>query len=83
MSVTVQLDLPEALVKEARSNGLLEPASVIDMLATELRRRKAATALNQVLEGIRCQPGAAMSEEAIAAAVKAARKERRGCEAGR
>ena len=83
MSVTIQLDLPDALVNEARSNGLLESASVGDLLVTELHRRKAATALKNVLEGIRKQPGEPMSEAEIAAEVKAARRERRACEAGR
>jgi hypothetical protein len=82
MSITVQLDLPDALVTEARNNGLLESASVGDLLMTELRRRKAATALNQVLEGIRTQPGTPMSEAEVAAEVQAARRERRAREAG-
>jgi hypothetical protein len=83
MSITIQLDLPDALLDEARSNGLLESASVGDLLVTELNRRKAASALHNVLEGIRGQTGEAMSEVEIAAEVKAARRERRMCEAGR
>ena len=83
MSVTIQLDLPDALVTEARNCGLLEPASMGDLLVTELQRRKAARALETVLEGIRRQPGEAMSEEEIAGEIKAARRERRAREAGR
>jgi hypothetical protein len=83
MSITIKLDLPDALVNEARSNGLLESASVGDLLVTELRRRKAATTLNNVLEKIRRQPGEPMSQEEISAEVKAARRERRAREAGR
>jgi hypothetical protein len=83
MSITIKLDLPDALVNEARSNGLLESASVGDLLVTELRRRKAATALNNVLEKIRRQPGEPMSQEEISAEVKAARRKRRAREAGR
>lgn len=82
MSITIKLDLPDALVNEARSNGLLESASVGDLLVTELRRRKAATTLNNVLEKIRRQPGEPMSQEEISAEVKAARRERRAREAG-
>jgi hypothetical protein len=82
MSITVQLDLPDSLVKEARANGLLEAESMTDLLSTELRRRKAATELKSVLEGIRAQPGEPMSEEEIAAELKAARRERRAREAG-
>ena len=83
MSITIKLDLPDALVNEARANGLLESASVGDLLATELRRRKAATELNKVLEGIRAQPGEPMSMEEIQAEVDAVRAERRAREAGR
>ena len=83
MSVTLQLDLPDALVAEARDNGLLDSASVGDLLVTELRRRKAARALDKVLEGIRSKAGTTMSEEDVAAEVKAARRERRDREAGR
>ena len=67
MSVTIQLDLPDALVNEARANGLLESASMGNLLATELRRRKAAAGLNTVLDQIRAQPGEPMSEKEIAA----------------
>jgi hypothetical protein len=83
MSITVQLDLPDALVNEARANGLLNSAPLGDLLATELRRRKAAAELNNILAGVRAQPGEPMSEADIAAEIKAARKERRAREAGR
>ena len=83
VSITIQLDLPDALLSEARANGLLESASMGGLLATELRRRKAAAELSQVLDGIRAQPGEPMSGEEIAAEVKAARAERRAREAGR
>ncbi len=76
MSVTIQLDLPDALVNEARANGLLESGSVGDLLVTELRRRKAAADLKNVLEQIRAQPGEPMSEEEISADVMTAQAER-------
>lgn len=83
MSVTIQLDLPDALVNEARANGLLNSAPLGDLLATELRRRKAAAELQNILASVRAQPGEPMSEADIAAEIKAARKERRAREAGR
>ena len=83
MSVTIQLDLPDALVKEAKANGLLESAPIGDLLTTELRRRKAAAELSQVLEGIRAQPGEAMTMDEIQAEVNAVRAERRAREARR
>ena len=83
MSITVELDLPEALVQEAKANGLLESATMGELIETELRRRKAASELKNVLDQISAQPGKPMSEEEIAAEVKAARRERRAREAGR
>jgi len=83
MSITVELDLPDALVNEARANGLLNSAPLGDLLTTELRRRKAAAELKDILAGVRAQPGEPMSEADISAEIKAARKERRAREAGR
>jgi hypothetical protein len=83
MSLTILLDLPEALVKAAKASGLLESAPLGDLLAAELRRRKAAAELNQVLEGVRAQPGEPASEEEIQAEANVVRRERRAREAGR
>ena len=83
MSVTLHLDLPDALLKEAKASGLLESAPLGDLLALELRRRKAAAELKKVLDDVRAQPGEPMSEEEIQAEVKAVRMERRAREAGR
>jgi hypothetical protein len=44
MSVTIKLDLPDAVVKEAEASGLLESAPIGKLLVSELRRRKAAGA---------------------------------------
>lgn len=82
MSVTIQLDLPEALLNEARASGLLESASMSDLLTTELRRRKAASSLKSVLDDIRGQPGEAIPEDEVSAEVKTVRRERRVREAG-
>jgi hypothetical protein len=82
MSITLQLDLPDALADEARAKGLLEPASLSDLLTTELRRRRSAAELRQVLDDIRAQPGVPMSEEDVANEVKRVRQERRAREAG-
>lgn len=82
MSVTIEVDLPDALAKEAQATGLLESSCMTDLLTNELRRRKAAAELNGVLEAIRGQPGEPMSEGDLAAEIKAARRERRAREAG-
>ena len=81
MSITVQLDLPEGLVNEAKASGLLESRSLSDLLSTELRRRKAAAELDHVLETIRSQPGEPMSTEDIQAEIDAVRAAKRAREA--
>ena len=83
MSITVQLNLPEEVAREAKANGLLETQSMTDLLSTELRRRKAAVELDKVLTGVRDQPGEAMTPEQIQAAVDAVRERRRAREVGR
>ena len=83
MSVMIQLDLPDALVNEARASGLLEPGSVGELLVTELRRRKAAADLKAMLDQLHALPGEPMSMEEIDAEVKAVRAARRAREAGR
>jgi hypothetical protein len=81
MSVTIELDLPDALVKEAEANGLLQSAPLGDLLVSELRRRKAAAGLRDALDRVRSQPGEPMTIEEIQAEVDAVRAKRRAREA--
>ncbi len=83
MSITLQFDLPDSLVEQARSQGLLEPDQIGDLLAVELRRRQAASDLQRLLAGIRSQPGGPMSPEMIGSEIAAARAGRRARETGR
>ena len=82
MSITIQLDLPEDVVREAKANGLLETKSITELLATELRRRKAAAELNKVLEEVREQPAEPMTADEIQAEINAVRARKRAREAG-
>jgi hypothetical protein len=77
MSVTVQLDLPEALVREARDHGLLESKRLGELLNEELRRSRARKEFGEMLDRVRRQPGEPMSMEEIQAEVDAVREERR------
>ena len=83
MSITIHLDLPDSLAKEAQASGLLESSSMTELISTELRRRKVATELSGVLDQIRGQPGDAMSMDDIQAEVEAVRSKKRAREAGR
>ena len=80
MSVTIELDLPDALVAEAQAKGLFQSGSMADLVAEELRRRKAGEELSKILGEIRAQPGEPMSAEGIQAEIKAMRTERRARE---
>jgi len=77
MSVTIQVDLLDALVKEARDNGLLESKRLGELLSNELRRARARKELGGMLEHVRSQPGEPMSMEDIQAEANAVREKRR------
>ena len=83
MSVTIQVDLPEALAKEARANGLLESKRLGELLSNELHRARARKQLGDMLDHVRSQPGEPMSMESIQAEVNAVREERRRREGSR
>jgi hypothetical protein len=77
MSVTIQLDLPEALVKEAQANGLLESRRLGELLNEELRRERARKDLGRVLKELYSLPGKPMSPEEIQTEINAVRAQRR------
>ena len=83
MSVTIEVDLPDALVKEARANGLLDSKRLGELLANELRRARARKQFGQMLENVRSQPGEPLSMEEIQAEVNAVREERKQRESSR
>jgi hypothetical protein len=83
MSVTIELDLPEGLIRQARQMGLLDNCRVAELLADEVRRRKAGQELKKVLDEIRSGPGEPPTMDEIDAEIKAARAERRAREARR
>jgi hypothetical protein len=76
MSVTIQLDLPEALVKEAKANGLLESRRLGEMLNEELHRERAGKDLGRGLKELHSLPGEPMPPEEIQAEIVAARAQR-------
>ena len=75
--------MPDALLKEARANGLLESKRLGELLSEELRRARDRRELGQMLDRVRSQPGEPMSMEEIQAEVNATREERRRRESGR
>jgi hypothetical protein len=83
MSVTIELDLPEGLIRQARQMGLLDNSRVGELVADEVRRRTAGQELKKVLDEIRSVPGESLTMDEIGAEIKAARAERRAREARR
>lgn len=83
MSVTIELDLPEGLIQQARQMGLLDNRRVGELLAEEVRRRTAGQELKKVLDEIRSLPGEALTMDEIQGEIKASRAERRARGAGR
>ena len=80
MSVTIELDLPEGLIRQARQMGLLDKGRVGELLADEVRRRNAGQELKQALDGIRSEPGDPLTMDEVGAEIRAARAERRARE---
>ena len=77
MSVTIEVDLPDALVQEARARGLFESARLRELLSEELRRDRARRDLGQMLNDLHSLPGKPMSPEEVQAEIDAVRAERR------
>ena len=82
MSVTIQLDLPEALVKAAKASGLLESRRLGDLLNEELRRERARKDLGRMLKELHSLPGEPMSPEEIQTEIDAVRARRHRGESG-
>jgi hypothetical protein len=83
MSVTVELDLPESVVAQARARGLLEPKRMASLIARELSSEQDRRTFFEIVRQIRAQPGEPMTMQEIQTEVDAVRAERRAREGGR
>lgn len=77
MSITVQLDLPEAVVVKARAQGLLESDVLSALLEREFKRRQACQDFGGMLKQLHSVTGDEMTMEEIQGEVDAVRAERR------
>ena len=77
MSITVELDLPDALAKEAKAKGLLQSDVMTGLLERELKRRRACEDFGVMLKQLHSVTGDEMTEEEIQAEIDAVRAERR------
>lgn len=82
MSITVELDLPEALAAKARAKGLLNPAHLTQLITRELAADEDGRDFFQMAREIRSLPGEPMSMDEIQQIVDEVRTERATREAG-
>ena len=82
MSITIQLDLPEALAAKARAKGLLNPENLMQLIAREVGGDEDARDFFQMARAIRSLPGEPMTMEEIQQIVDEVRAERVAREAG-
>lgn len=76
MSITVQLDLPDALAEEAEAKGLLRSDAVARLLEQELTRRRACDDFGALLKQLHSVTGDAMTEAEVQAEIDAVKAER-------
>jgi hypothetical protein len=73
---TVQIELPDTLVKEARQAGLLTPEAIESMLRQRLRAQHVGE-LREAIDKMAGSGGTPMTMEEIEAEIQAYRQERR------
>jgi hypothetical protein len=76
MSITVQLDLSEAVAAEAKAKGLLQPQNLGRLIEREVKAESARGDFFEMVRDLRALPGEPMSMEEIQAEVDAVRAER-------
>ena len=77
MSITVQLDLSEAVAAKAKAKGLLDPANVTRLIERELELEEPLRVYHRMVEQMRAHPDAEpMTMDEIQAEVNAVRAER-------
>ena len=76
MSITVQLDLSEAVAAEAKARGLLEPQNLTRLIEREVEAESVRKDFFEMVRDLRALPGEPMTMEEIQAEVDAVRAER-------
>jgi hypothetical protein len=80
-SIEIKLALPDALAREAEARGLLRPQAVERLISEEVRRGR----VDRLFEGadrLAALPVPPLTEDELAAGLEAARRARRGGDAG-
>ena len=76
MSITVQLDLPEAVAAEAKAKGLLDPKNLTRLIQREVEAESARRDFFNMVRDLRALPGEPMTMDEIQSEVDAVRAER-------
>ena len=82
MSITIQLDLSEALAAKARAKGLLNPQTLSRLIAREVGADEDGRDFFQMARDVRSLPGEPMTMDQIQQIVDEVRAERVAREAG-
>ncbi|OGA71541.1 MAG: hypothetical protein A3G27_11070 [Betaproteobacteria bacterium RIFCSPLOWO2_12_FULL_66_14] len=77
---TVQIDLPDALAREAQRAGLLTPQAIEQMVREAIRRR-ALDELKEAMDRMAAVKGPLMTPDEVQEEIRAARAERRARDA--
>jgi hypothetical protein len=77
MSITVELDLPQAVAEEAKAEGLLRAEVLSGLVERELARRKARENFGAALQQAHSATGDELTPEEIQAEINAVRAQRR------
>lgn len=81
MSISIELNMHEGLIRQARQMGLADNRPVADLLADEVCHRNAGQELKNALDEIRSTLGEPLTTDQINAEIKPVRAERRAREA--
>lgn len=73
---TIEINLPDALVEEAKGAGLLSPEAIADLLRHKLAADR-LTRLQHARERLAARPEKAMTRQEINAEIKAYRQDQR------
>jgi len=77
MSITVQLDLPESLAREAKAKGLLSPENLTRLVEREIELDKPLKDFRKMVDQMRAHPDEPMTMDEIQSVVNEVRASRR------
>jgi len=77
MSITVQLDLPESLAREAKAKGLLSPENLTRLVEREIELDKPLKDFRKMVDQMRAHSDEPMTMDEIQSVVNEVRASRR------